>query len=111
MRAAAVRLGERPVHRGLVAGRAPRGQLGDLGALDLGADAEDLKLAADGLRVGRHADDALVALLQLLLVLEGGVGDLAGEPAGLDAAQDAAGHRAVRGHGTDAGEELLGFRR
>src|SRR6202012_1634669 len=82
---------------------------GDLGALDLGTDAEDLKLAADGIGVARHSDDAVVAPLQLPLGLERGVGYLPGDPAGLDTAQDAAGHRAVWRQGTDVGENLLRF--
>lgn len=75
----------------------------DLLPLDLVADPEDLQVAGDGAVVDVDADDALVALLQGALVLEGGLGDLAGEPAVLDAAQDAGGDRPDRVAGRPGG--------
>jgi hypothetical protein len=90
---------------GLPAGR----ELGLLVGLHLVADPQDVQLVVGVHRAGQRvdADDLLVALLQRALVDERGLGDLAGEPAVLDAAQDARGHRAVGAHVLDAGEDLL----
>src|SRR3954453_14795652 len=77
--------------------------------LDLGRDPEDLQLTGDGVGQRVHADDLLLALLELLLVFERGVDDLRGEPAVLDPAQDAAGDRLVRAQFLDPGKDRLGL--
>src|ERR1022692_429770 len=84
------------------------GKLAYLITFHVMADPQDLHRLLDGLGVAVHADDPLLALLQLLLVGEGRLGGLRHEPAVLDAAQDAAGHRAVRAHPADLGEGFLG---
>ena len=66
-----------------------RGQLALLRGLDLVGDPEDLQILGDRAGVHVDADDPLLALLQGLLVAERRVGDVGGEPAVLDAAQDA----------------------
>src|SRR5438477_11528 len=81
-----------------VAGRLALAEHALLLALDLVRDAQDLQRLLDGRGVHVDADDALLALLQLLLVGERSLGDLGHEPAVLDAAQDAARHRAIRAH-------------
>ncbi len=60
------------------------------------ADPQDLQVAGDRTMVAVDAHDPLVALFQRLLIPEGGFGDLAGEPAVLDAAQDPGGDRTDR---------------
>ncbi len=81
------------------------------------ADPQDLQVTGDRAVVAVDADDLLLALLQRLLVAEGGLGDLPGEPAVLDTAQDAGRHRPDRilpvRHGAPAPlldllEDLLG---
>jgi hypothetical protein len=84
---------ERATHRRVVAGGLALAEQADLLALHLVADPQDLQVTGDGPGVHVDADDPLVALLQGLLVAEGRLGDLAGEPAVLDAAQDPGGDR------------------
>src|SRR5262249_40962502 len=100
---------QRRVDRRLVALPPPPGQNARLRLLDLVAAPKDLHRLLDRVGVGVHAHDALVALLQLLLVGEGGLGDLGHEPAILDAAQDPAGHRVIRADRADRGKGLLGL--
>src|SRR2546430_8245867 len=52
----------------LVTSGAAGGEDLDLLALDFGADSQDLQRLGHGAGVGVHADDLLLALLQLLLV-------------------------------------------
>ena len=61
--------------------------------LHLVRDPQRLQRPDDGRGRGVDPDDLLLALLQLGLVRERRLGDLGGEPAVLDAAQDAGGHR------------------
>src|SRR5205085_11931663 len=83
---------ESPVDSGLIALAAALRQRLVLRTFHLVAHPQDLQLLGhrSGQRV--HPDDLLVAFLQRLLVGERRVGDLAGEPAVLDTAQDAGGH-------------------
>src|SRR4051794_40150458 len=78
---------------GLVTVAAAARELTDLVHLDLVGDPEDLQIVGHRVGVAVHADDLLLALLQRGLVHERRLGDLRHEPALLDAAQDALGHR------------------
>src|SRR6266511_2930596 len=82
------------------------GRLGPLLVLDLGRDAQDLQRLVVGGDVLVDPDDHLLALLELLLVAEGGVGHLLLEPALLDAGEHALQH-APLAEGVDALEDLL----
>ncbi len=75
------------------------GERAHLLALDLVGDAQDLQVAGHRVLVHVDADDLLLALLQGDLVLEGRLGDLGGEPALLDAAEQALRHGVVPGGG------------
>src|SRR5208282_1821407 len=73
--------GERRVDRRLIPSPPPLGQLVHLLALDLVADPHNLHRLPDGVGQAVDADHPFVALLQLLLVGKGGLGDLRHEPA------------------------------
>src|SRR5439155_26444004 len=66
-----------------------------LGLLDLGPDAQNLRLLVAALRRDVHPYDEMATVVELALELVGGRGDLALDPARLDGAEHALEERAV----------------
>ncbi|KPC76939.1 hypothetical protein ADL26_04335, partial [Thermoactinomyces vulgaris] len=84
-------IGQRTLDGGAVAVGAAASEHGVLLAFDVAGDAQDLQVGGDGVVEFGDADDVLGAVFELLLVGEGGLGDLGVEPAVLDALEDAGG--------------------
>ena len=97
----ATKLAQTSLHFAGVAPAPGRSQRGDLVALDLAIDGEDLHGLFIRLDERIHADDQLPLRVHVSLIGKRGVGDLAAEKAGLDGGDHAAG-------GFDAVEDRQG---